>query len=269
MKIASFNINGIKARLPNLNRWLSEERPDILGLQELKSEDSNLAEEIFKDLGYYSIFNGQKSYNGCAILSKYKITEPKFTFSGIENDNQSRWLSAEIEGLLICNLYLPNGNPVGTDKLSYKLDWMEHLFCHTKQLVNLSKPVIIFGDFNVIPQEIDCRSTTRWINDALYHPEVRSKFFRILNLGYYDAIRLKTRRNQLFTQWDYQGGAWQTDDGVRIDHFLLNPQAADLLMSCGIDKYMRGREKPSDHVPVWIELATSHQNSGNYEGPPE
>ena len=254
MKIASFNINGIKARLPNLTRWLSEEEPDIVGIQEVKSENSGLSYEMFNDLGYYSVFNGQKAYNGCAILSKYKIKNSAFSFPGIENDEQSRWLSAEIEGLMICNLYLPNGNPIITKKLDYKLQWMAKLYDHAKQLLNLGKPVIIFGDFNVIPQDIDCRNPKAWAEDALYHPEVRSKFFEILNLGYYDALRLKTN-DQIFTQWDYQGGAWQKNNGVRIDHFLLNPQAADRLLSCGVDTFMRSREKPSDHVPIWIEIS--------------
>tara|TARA_B100000902_G_C27261677_1_gene891152 strand:+ start:781 stop:1545 length:765 start_codon:yes stop_codon:yes gene_type:complete len=254
MKIASFNINGIKARLPNLTRWLSEEEPDIVGIQEVKSENSGLSYEMFNDLGYYSVFNGQKAYNGCGILSKYKIKNSAFSFPGIENDEQSRWLSAEIEGLMICNLYLPNGNPIITRKLDYKLQWMAKLYDHAKQLLNLGKPVIIFGDFNVIPQDIDCRNPKSWADDALYHPEVRSKFFEILNLGYYDALRLKTN-GQIFTQWDYQGGAWQKNNGVRIDHFLLNPQAADRLLSCGVDKFMRSREKPSDHVPIWIEIS--------------
>ena len=254
MKIASFNINGIKARLPNLTRWLSEEEPDIVGIQEVKSENSRLSDEMFNDLGYYSVFNGQKAYNGCAILSKYKIKNSAFSFPGIEYDEQSRWLSAEIEGLMICNLYLPNGNPITTEKLDYKLHWMAKLYDHAKQLLNLGKPVIIFGDFNVIPQDIDCRNPKAWADDALYHPEVRSKFFEILNLGYYDALRLKTN-DQIFTQWDYQGGAWQKNNGVRIDHFFLNPQAADRLLSCGVDKFMRSREKPSDHVPIWIEIS--------------
>ena len=258
MKIASFNINGIKARLPELKYWLSNESPDIVGLQELKSDNSGLSEDMFSDLGYSTVFNGQKSYNGCAILSKYKIKDPKLTFPGIESDGQSRWLSAEIDGLIVCNLYLPNGNPIETEKLEYKLIWMNHLLHHAECLVNTGKPVIVFGDFNVIPHATDCLEPASWVNDALYHPKVRSKFFEILNLGYYDAIRLKTKRNYIFTQWDYQAGAWQKNNGVRIDHFLLNPQAADLLLSCGIDKYMRSRERPSDHVPIWIELANRH-----------
>ena len=268
MKIASFNINGIKARLPNLRRWLKDEKPDILGIQELKSDNIGLSEEMFKDLGYYSIFNGQKGYNGCAILSKYKILNPNFTLPGTENDNQSRWLSAEIEGLLICNLYLPNGNPIGTEKFEYKLKWMQKLISHAKKLVNLGKPVIILGDFNVIPQEIDCLTPKKWINDALYHPKVRSNFFQILNLGYYDALRLKTQKGNVFTQWDYQSGSWHKNDGVRIDHLLLNPQATDLLLSCGIDKYMRSREKPSDHVPTWIELTGEDHGLFVSAGPP-
>ena len=255
MKISSFNINGIKARLPELRYWLSKENPDIVGLQELKSDSSGFTENMFADLGYHGVFNGQKGYNGCGILSKQKILNPSFILPGMENDTQSRWLSADINDLMICNLYLPNGNPVGTDKLDYKLEWMSQLISHARYLIGIGKPVIMFGDFNVIPQDIDCLEPNKWVNDALFHPQVRSKFFEITNLGFYDALRLVAKDSQVFTQWDYQGGSWQKNNGVRIDHFLLTPSAMDLLVSCGVDKYMRSRDRPSDHVPVWIELS--------------
>ena len=260
MKISSFNINGFKARFPELKYWLSKEKPDIVGLQELKSDSSSFSKDMFADLGYIGLFNGQKGYNGCGILSKHKIISPSFALPGTENDGQSRWLSAEINGLMICNLYLPNGNPIGTDKLDYKLKWMDNLIHHARYLLKIGKPVILLGDFNVIPQEIDCLDPQKWVSDALFHPKVRSKFFEIINLGFYDALRLTARNCQVFTQWDYQGGAWQKNNGVRIDHFLLNPLAADLLLSGGVDKYMRSRDRPSDHVPVWIELLNTGPN---------
>ncbi len=254
MKIASYNINGIKARLFLLREWLEKEKPDVVGIQELKSDNINLDKEMFSDLGYFFIYNGQKAYNGCALLSKFKITNTSFFFPGNENDKQSRWLSAEISGIFFCNLYLPNGNPVGTEKFEYKINWMSLLYEYSKKLISLGMPVILLGDFNVIPQEIDCSSPKKWKNDALFKEEVRSIFFKILNLGFYDALRLKTSLSNIYTQWDYQGGAWPQNDGVRIDHFLLNSLAADRLISCGLDKYMRGKDRPSDHIPIWIEI---------------
>ena len=254
MKIASFNINGIKARLVLLRKWLERERPDIVGLQELKSSNDKLEKDMFADLGYSFIFNGQKSYNGCGILSKYEMTNTSYFFSGNEQDQQSRWISSEINGILFCNLYLPNGNPLGTDKFEYKINWMKLLYNYTKKLKLLGKPVVLMGDFNVIPQEIDCKSPQKWQNDALFDIKVRSIFFKILNLGFYDALRLKTSQPNVYTQWDYQAGAWQQNEGVRIDHFLLNPLAADRLISFGLDKYMRSMDRPSDHIPIWINI---------------
>ena len=254
MKITSFNINGIKARLSSLKEWLEKEKPDIIGLQELKSDNDTLDKNMFSDLGYDFIFNGQKSYNGCGILSNQEITNISYFFPGNENDKQSRWLSAEINGILFCNLYLPNGNPIGTEKFDYKIEWMNLLYNYTKSLITLGQPVILMGDFNVIPQDIDCKSPKKWESDALFNNEVRSIYFKILNLGFYDALRLKSPNPNIYTQWDYQGGAWQQNDGVRIDHFLLNPLAADRLISFGLDKYMRSGNRPSDHIPVWIKI---------------
>ena len=254
MKIASFNINGIKARLPIIREWLEKEDPDVVGLQELKSDNDSLDINTFSDLGYYFIFNGQKSYNGCGLLSKYKFKNPSFFFPGNEDDNQSRWLSAEVNKILFCNLYLPNGNPVGTKKFEYKEEWISLLYNYCKQLILVGIPVVLMGDFNVIPHKIDCKSPHKWKNDALFDNKIRSVFFKILNLGFYDALRLKTSDSNIYTQWDYQGGAWQKNEGVRIDHFLLNPLAADKLISCGVDKYMRSVERPSDHIPIWIKI---------------
>ena len=256
MKIASFNINGIKARIQLLKEWLKKENPDIIGLQELKSDNSNLNKNMFADLGYSFAYNGQKSYNGCGILSKYEIKNTSYFFNGIQEDPQKRWISAEINEILICNLYLPNGNPLGTEKFEYKIHWMNLLYNYLKELQSIGKPIVIMGDFNIIPQDIDCKSPKKWINDALYDMDARSIFFKILNLGFYDALRLKTSNSNIYTQWDYQGGAWQQNEGVRIDHFLLNPLATDKLISFGIDKYMRTLDRPSDHVPIWITMSS-------------
>ena len=254
MKIASFNINGIKARLLLLREWLEREKPDVIGLQELKADNDKLEKNMFADLGYRFIYNGQKSYNGCGILSKYDTKNTSFFFPGNEHDPQKRWISAEINGILFCNLYLPNGNPLGTEKFQYKINWMKLLYNYIRELKSLGKPIVIMGDFNVIPQEIDCKSPEKWKNDALFDKQVRSIFFKILNLGFYDALRLKTSQSNIYTQWDYQAGAWQQNEGVRIDHFLLNPLAADKLISFGLDKYMRSKDRPSDHIPIWIVI---------------
>ena len=255
MKIASFNINGMKARLSGLIEWLKEKKPDIVGLQEIKTDDPELYRSYFENLGYRTVFKGQKAYNGCAILSRYELNNVMYGLPGKEQDNQSRFLCVDTNKLKICNIYLPNGNPIESEKFTYKLEWMEALKNFAKGLVKLGKPALIMGDFNVIPQIEDCKDPTRWNNDALFHPKVRSKFFEIINLGFDDAIRLKTQDSEIFTQWEYTNQAWERNDGVRIDHLLLNPEAADLLIRCGVDSYMRAKERPSDHIPVWVELA--------------
>ena len=257
MKIASFNINGIKARIPALIDWLKESRPDVALLQEIKSIDEAFPKEPFEDLGYNIETHGQKSFNGVAILSKYPLREIRRGLPGDESDEQARWLEATICASIeikICCLYLPNGNPLPGPKYDYKLAWMDRLFLRAHELLRSEQTSLMAGDFNIIPQTEDAATPETWQNDALFKLESRAKFRKILNLGFLDAFRACNDGPGHYSFWDYQAGAWDRNDGIRIDHFLLSPNCADLLTNCKIDSDIRAREKPSDHVPIWIEL---------------
>ena len=257
VKIASFNINGIKARTNALMTWLREAQPDVALLQEIKSVNENFPSDLFKDLGYNVAINGQKSFNGVAILSKLPIEDIVTRLPGDSEDDQARWLEVTIVGnqaIRMCNLYLPNGNPAPGPKYDYKLSWMRRLHEKAKELIDSEIPAFMAGDYNIIPQAEDAANIGAWEQDALFLPESRTEFRRILNLGFTDAFRAKHNGSGHYSFWDYQAGAWDRDDGIRIDHFLLTPQCADLLKNCQIDKHIRSREKPSDHVPIWIEL---------------
>ena len=257
VKIASFNINGIKARANALMTWLREAQPDVALLQEIKSLSENFPSDLFKDLGYNVAVNGQKSFNGVAILSKLPIEDIVTLLPGDSEDDQARWLEVTIVGnqaIRMCNLYLPNGNPTPGPKYDYKLSWMRRLHEKAKQLIDSEIPAFMAGDYNIIPQAEDAANIGAWEQDALFLPESRAEFRKILNLGFTDAFRAKHNSSGHYSFWDYQAGAWDRDDGIRIDHFLLTPQCADLLKNCQIDKHIRSREKPSDHVPIWIEL---------------
>ncbi len=258
MKIATFNINGIKARLQALTDWLEEARPDVALLQEIKSTDENFPAAHFEGLGYHVAAHGQKSFNGVAILSKPEMADIRRGLPGDEADEQARWIEATVQGaqgpLRICGLYLPNGNPVPGPKFDYKLAWMDRLHDRAQELLAAEAPALMAGDYNVIPQDKDARNPEAWTDDALAQPESRAAFRRILNLGFTDAVRACHPRADIYTFWDYQAGAWNRDHGIRIDHVLLTPQAADRLTDCGIDRDLRGGDKPSDHVPVWVEL---------------
>ncbi len=266
MKIASFNINGIKARVNALADWLDEAQPDVAVLQEIKSVDEAFPREMFEERGYNVETHGQKSFNGVAILSKLPLEDVRRGLPGDDSDEQARWIEATVVGkqaIRICGLYLPNGNPVelnddGTPvaggKYAYKLDWMERLKARAAELMAEEMPALMAGDYNIIPQAEDAKRPEAWREDALHRPESRAAFQRIVNLGFTEAFRARTRGPGHYTFWDYQAGAWNRDDGIRIDHFLLTPQAADLLRDCQIDKDIRGREKPSDHVPIWVDL---------------
>ena len=257
VKIASFNINGIKARANALMTWLREAQPDVALLQEIKSVNENFPSDLFKDLGYNVAVNGQKSFNGVAILSKLPIEDIVTRLPGDSEDDQARWLEVTIVGnqaIRMCNLYLPNGNPTPGPKYDYKLSWMRRLHEKAKELIDSEIPAFMAGDYNIIPQAEDAANIGAWEQDALFLPESRTEFRRILNLGFTDAFRAKHNGSGHYSFWDYQAGAWDRDDGIRIDHFLLTPQCADLLKNCQIDKHIRSREKPSDHVPIWIEL---------------
>ena len=258
MKIATFNINGIKARAEALPRWLDEAKPDVVMLQEIKSIDENFPRDLFEDRGYNVETHGQKSFNGVAILSKYPLTDVRRGLPGDEEDEQARWIEAIVEGpqvVRICGLYLPNGNPRPGPKFDYKLAWMERLFVRAKELMAAEEPALMAGDYNVIPQDEDAARPEAWQEDALACPESRAAFRRVLNLGFTEALRATTTAPETYSFWDYQAGAWQRNDGIRIDHFLLTPQCADMLEDCQIDAHVRGLEKPSDHVPVWVKLA--------------
>ncbi len=257
MKIASFNINGIKARLPLLLEWLREARPDVAILQEIKSIDANFPREPLEALGYNVATHGQKSFNGVALLSKLPLEDVTRGLPGDEADEQARYIEATVVGaraVRICGLYLPNGNPVPGPKFDYKLAWMERLRARAKALLSREEPFLMAGDFNIIPQPEDAARPDAWRKDALFLPESRAAWRRLTHLGLTDAFRALHPSREGFTFWDFQRGAWQRNDGIRIDHFLLSPQLADRLTECGIDKEMRGRERPSDHVPIWINM---------------
>jgi exodeoxyribonuclease-3 len=258
MKIASFNINGIKARLPALLDWLDEARLDIVVLQEIKATDDTFPRLEIEERGYNVATHGQKSFNGVAILSKLPLEDVSRGLPGDDEDDHARWIEATVigtaGGLRICGLYLPNGNPAPGPKYDYKLGWMSRLEARVATLLAEEALAVILGDFNVIPQGEDCHDPRGWAEDALFLPTTRNAFRRIVNLGLTDALRTVNTAPGTYTFWDYQAGAWPKNHGIRIDHILLTPQAADRLQDCRIDSEVRGREKPSDHVPIWAEL---------------
>ncbi|EAP76477.1 exodeoxyribonuclease III [Roseovarius nubinhibens] len=258
MKIASFNINGIKARIDALPAWLDEAQPDVAILQEIKSVDENFPREIFEERGYQVETHGQKSFNGVAILSKLPLEDVTRGLPGDDADEQARYIEATVIGdhsaLRLCGLYLPNGNPAPGPKYDYKLAWMERLQARAEALLALEEPFLMAGDYNIIPQDEDAKRPEAWREDALALPQSRAAYRRIVNLGLTEAFRARTQGPGHYTFWDYQAGAWNRDDGIRIDHFLLSPQCADRLTDCQIDKHVRGGDKPSDHVPIWITL---------------
>ncbi|MEW9918690.1 exodeoxyribonuclease III [Marimonas sp. MJW-29] len=258
MKIATFNINGIKARIDALPAWMADAEPDVVVLQEIKSMDENFPSEIFEERGYNVETHGQKSFNGVALLSKYPLEDVSRGLPGDPDDDQARWIEATVTGekdaLRICGLYLPNGNPAPGPKFDYKLDWMARLEGRARALLDEETPFLMTGDYNIIPQAEDAARPDAWRDDALFRMEARTAFRRIVNLGLTDAFRARTQGPGHYSFWDYQAGAWNKNDGIRIDHFLLSPACADRLKDCQIDRDVRGKEKPSDHVPVWIEL---------------
>jgi exodeoxyribonuclease III len=259
MKIATWNINGIKARLEGALAWLRETAPDVACFQEIKSPTEAFPTEPFAALGYNVAVHGQKGFNGVAVLSKRPIDEVSVRgLPGDAADEHARYIEVCVPrsgGILrIGNLYLPNGNPIGTDKFVYKLAWMKRFEIHARGLLELEEPFFLLGDYNVIPEEIDAKDPNAWRDDALFQPETRAGFRALLNLGLTDAVRTCLPGAGIYTFWDYQAGAWQKDRGIRIDHILASPQAADRIVAAGIDKFTRAWEKPSDHVPAWVEV---------------
>jgi exodeoxyribonuclease-3 len=258
MKIATWNINGIRARLDNLLHWLKDSAPDIVCLQETKTVDAAFPRSEIESLGYNVACHGQKGFNGVAVLSKLPLDEISAGLPGEKDDEQARFLEAVVStdcgALRVVSLYLPNGNPVGTPKFDYKLAWMERLQRWTAERLNLEEPLVLAGDYNVIPEPRDARNPELWINDALFQPQSRAAFRKLANLGLYDAIRCVSDSSSLYSFWDYQAGAWQKGNGIRIDHLMLSPEAAARLKSAGIEKHVRAWERPSDHVPVVAHL---------------
>jgi exodeoxyribonuclease III len=255
MKIATYNVNGVNGRLPVLLRWLAESRPDVVCLQELKAPNEKFPIQAIQDAGYKAIWHGQKSWNGVAILSnKYEIEEIGRVLPGDPEDLQSRYIEAMVNGIHVACLYLPNGNPAPGPKFDYKLGWFRRLSARSKELLELKQPVVMTGDFNVMPTEMDVYKPERWVDDALFRPETRQAFKELVEQGWMDAIRELYPDETIYTFWDYFRNAYGRNAGLRIDHFLLSPQVAPRLKAAGVDKEVRGWEKTSDHAPVWIEL---------------
>ncbi|TAK50079.1 MAG: exodeoxyribonuclease III [Xanthobacteraceae bacterium] len=258
MRIATWNVNSVRQRIDLLMTWLKERSPDIVCLQEIKCVDDAFPRFEIEALGYNVAVHGQKTFNGVALLSKYPFDETRPRLAGGDDDSHARFLEGVVSmpsgALRVACLYLPNGNPAGSDKYTYKINWMKRLINYTSERLKLEEPLVLAGDFNVIPDARDARNPNAWVNDALFLPQTRACFRELLHGGLTDAVRAASDAGDLYTFWDYQAGAWQKNDGIRIDHLLLSAQAADRLTATGIDRHVRGWEKPSDHVPVWIDL---------------
>ncbi|MEM7694102.1 MAG: exodeoxyribonuclease III [Pseudomonadota bacterium] len=258
MKIATFNINGVKARAEVLARWLEERQPDVACLQEIKSTDEAFPAEPIERLGYNVETCGQKGFNGVALLSKRPLEDVTRGLPGDADDVQARYIEATVStddgAVRVASIYLPNGNPVDTEKFPYKIAWMDRLLAHAEGLLALDMPVALCGDYNVIPLEQDAKHPDRWVDDALFQPESRGRHRALQHMGYVDAQRAVDRSDGVYTFWDYQAGAWQKNNGIRIDHVMLSAEAADKLTGVVVDKHTRAWPKPSDHVPVVVEL---------------
>lgn len=254
MRIASWNVNSAKARQDHILDYLKAGSADVLLIQETKTQDINFPVDLYQDAGWNVVFHGQKSYNGVAIAARQPLTDVMSGLPGDAEDEQARYMEATIDGVRVATIYLPNGNPSPGPKFDYKLAWMERLNKRAEELLRDEIPVVLAGDFNVIPQDIDCYDPPGWEGDALTRAESRAAFNRLSLLGYTDALRACHPGQVLYSYWDYQAGAWQKDNGVRIDHLMLSPEAADRLVAAEVDKRPRELEKPSDHTPVWVEL---------------
>lgn len=256
MKIATFNVNGINGRLPVLLRWLAEAQPDVACLQELKAPNEKFPESSIRNAGYGSVWNGQKSWNGVAILAKGRDPiETRRGLPGDPDDSHSRYIEAAVNGILIGCLYLPNGNPAPSPKFEYKLRWFNRLIAYAEELLATNVPIVLAGDYNVMPTELDVYKPEKWLNDALFRIEVREAFHDLLLQGWTDAVRTLHPEERIYTFWDYFRNAWGRNAGLRLDHLLLSPSVATQLVRAKVDRGVRGWEKASDHAPVWIELS--------------
>jgi exodeoxyribonuclease-3 len=256
MKIATFNVNGVNGRLPVLLRWLAEAKPDIVCLQELKAPQEKFPEATIREAGYGAIWQGQKSWNGVAVLARgVEPIETNRGLPGDPDDTHSRYIEAAIDGLLVGCLYLPNGNPAPGPRFEYKLRWFQRLISHAAELIALNRPVVLAGDYNVMPTDLDVYAPARWVDDALFRPEVRDAFRRLTAQGWVDALRVLHPNERIYTFWDYFRNRYARNAGLRIDHLLLSPSIADRLVAAEVDREVRGWEKASDHAPSWIELA--------------
>ena len=265
MKIATFNVNGVNGRLPVLMRWLAETKPDVACLQELKAPNEKFPEPAIREAGYGAVWHGQKSWNGVAIVARNRA--PMVTRRGLPadpDDAHSRYIEAAVDGLVIGCLYLPNGNPAPGPKFDYKLRWFDRLASHAAELLATGMPVVLAGDFNVMPTELDVYKPENWVDDALFRPEVRQAFHGLLAQGWTDAVRALHPGERIYTFWDYFRNAWARNAGLRIDHLLLSPSIADRLVAANVDRQVRGWEKASDHAPTWIELGDGgrHRTQG-------
>jgi exodeoxyribonuclease-3 len=255
MRIATFNVNGITSRLPALLQWLGETKPDVACLQELKAPQEKFPEAALNDAGYQCVWHGQKSWNGVAILARGKAPlEVGRGLAGDHEDTQSRYIEAVVDGVVIACLYLPNGNPAPGPKFDYKLKWFARLTARAAELLATGAPVVLAGDFNVMPTELDVYKPERWVDDALFRPETRAAFHQLMAQGWCDALRTMHPDQRIYTFWDYFRNAYGRDAGLRIDHLLLSPALAGVLKAADVDRDVRGRDKPSDHAPTWVEL---------------
>ncbi len=254
-KVATWNVNSVRARLPRVLEWLDEFKPDIVLAQELKATEETFPRAAIEDAGYNVAICGQKNFNGVGIFAKQPIEDVRIGLPGEDTDDQARYIEAFVGDLRVASIYLPNGNPAPGEKFDYKVRWLDRLVAHTKALLQNEEALILGGDYNVVPQDEDCYDPAGWADDALCRPESRSRFRAMVYLGLTDAYRAFNHAPNSYSFWDYQGGAWQKDFGLRIDHLLLSPQAADRLVASGIDRTPRGKEKASDHTPVWCGIA--------------